>query len=98
MQKNETPPLCVRNEILIISPWQHLGYGLFFSFLVVFFEKIFDSFKEKIGKSPVLFNGKELELLYNGRGNSECDVFLFHTALIKYIKIYCNKKTLTVLN
>jgi hypothetical protein len=83
----------MRNGVLIISPWQPLGYRLFFIFLFVFFEQILNGFKEKIGEGSILFDSKKFESFNNSWFNSECDVFLFHTALIKYIKTVCNKKT-----
>jgi hypothetical protein len=66
--------------------------SLFLGLLFVLFEKVPDGFKEKISKGSILFDSKEFEFFNNSWFNPKCDVFLFHTALIKYIKAICNKK------
>jgi hypothetical protein len=70
---------------------QGIALTFLFGFLFVFFKKVLKGFYEKISKGPIMFNGKEFKSLYNGLVYSKCYLFLFHIALIKYIKLYCNK-------
>ncbi len=65
---------------------------LFFGFLFVLFKKILDGFQKYVSEGSFLVNSQKLQFFDYDRINAKCNLFFFHVALIKYIKLHCNKK------